>query len=77
MQSQIYVPAPRSPSLTAAPGIDAYIHAQTGGHSCGERAFLSEMGDPDLIDEKDKTYFVLRRSQELDNPGYGAPLPPT
>jgi len=50
VQSQIYVPAPRSPSLTAAPGIDAYIHAQTGGHGCGERAFLSEMGDPDLME---------------------------
>ena len=40
-----------------------------------ERAFLSEMGDPDLIEEKDRTYFVLRRSGEPDNPAYGAALP--
>ena len=35
------------------------------------------MGDPDLSEEKNRTYFVLRRSQESDNPGYGAPLPIT
>ena len=46
-------------------------------HGDTERAFLSEMGDPDLIDEKNKTYFALRRSQEPDNPGYDAPLPIT
>ena len=44
-------------------------------HGDTERAFLSEMGDPDLIDEKDKTFFILRRSQEPDSPAYGAPLP--
>ncbi len=44
-------------------------------HGETERTFFSEMGDPDLIEEKNKTYFVLRRSQELDSPSYGAPLP--
>ena len=44
-------------------------------HGDTERAFLSEMGDPDLIEEKDRTYFVLRRSGEPDNPAYGAALP--
>ena len=44
-------------------------------HGDTERAFLAEMGDPDLIEEKDKTYFVLRRSGEPDNPAYGAALP--
>ena len=46
-------------------------------HGDTERAFLSEMGDPDLIEEKDRTYFVLRRSGEPDNPAYGAALPIT
>ena len=46
-------------------------------HGDTERSFLSEMGDPDLIEEKDRTYFVLRRSGEPDNPAYGAALPIT
>ena len=59
-------------------GIDGlYTWFMRWPHGDAERAFLAEMGDPDLIDEKDRTYFVLRRSQESDNPGYGAPLPIT
>ncbi len=46
-------------------------------HGDTERAFLSEMGDPDLIEEKDKTYFCLRRSGDADSPAYGGPLPIT
>ena len=61
-----------------ARGVDGlYTWFMRWPHGDAERAFLSEMGDPDLIDEKDRTYFVLRRSQEPDNPGYGAPLPIT
>ena len=57
-------------------GVDGlYTWFMRWPHGDAERAFLSEMGDPDLIDERDRTYFVLRRSQEPDNPGYGAPLP--
>ena len=57
-------------------GVDGlYTWFMRWPHGDTERSFLSEMGSPDLIDEKDKTYIVLRRSQESDNPSYGAPLP--
>ncbi len=59
-----------------ARGVDGlYTWFMRWPHGDAERAFLSEMGDPDLIEEKNRTYFALRRSQEPDNPGYGAPLP--
>ena len=44
-------------------------------HGEMERAFLSEMGAPDLIEEKDRTYLVLRRSDESGSPAYGGQLP--
>ena len=54
-------------------GLYSWFLSWPHGHM--ERAFLSEMGDPDLIEEKDRTYFVLRRSDDPTSPAYGGQLP--
>jgi hypothetical protein len=40
-----------------------------------ERSILSELGDPDLLREGDKHYFLRRRCEEAGEYDYGADLP--
>lgn len=40
-----------------------------------ERSVLSEIGDPDLVKERDKRYVFIRRSEEAASLGYDAYLP--
>ena len=44
-------------------------------HGSDERTLLTDISDPDLISEKDKRFFLLRRSQDPDSASYGAGLP--
>ena len=57
-------------------GVDGlYTWFMRWPHGSDERTLLTDISDPDLISEKDKRFFVLRRSQDPGSASYGAGLP--
>lgn len=40
-----------------------------------EKSFLTDIGDPDAVRDRDKHYIVAHREQEASRYGYGQPLP--